>query len=474
MADIALSNPEAEKALLTQLIVKPSLVLDVAQQLNPGDIYSPAYQSIFRCLVELSTRGVHPDMVTITERLVADGACGTLSEARQRVMDVTGSTIYTMDINNCIATIRRYAVRRRGLEAAARIIGVCSDESLDEIDAIIDGIESEALSVAQDMGVGGGGVTLSDQWPLTLEWFERSGKEPRPAVSTGFSGLDKLLLGGLKPGNMVVLGARPAVGKTSLAINIADSAIRSGKRVYIAELEMTAHELAVKLGALRANVSAAKGIRGEAYSTSELARIKDAGGLYQTADGVVIDDRPGLTMATIRASARRAMKGVAPGEGLVIIDHIGLIRPAGTPGRQPRYVEVGYSSREIKVMAKELGVPVLVLSQLNRESAKDSRAPRMSDLRECGDIEQDADIVMLIDRLDADAEPMDNRPQPGTADVIVAKARLAETGVVTLAFDGEHGRFSEIFHHSAATSWDDDDYEDIDTSDPHWYEQFDD
>ena len=262
-------------------------------------------------------------------------------------------------------------------------------------------------------------------------------------VKTGFSKLDELI-GSFEPGQLIVLGARPAVGKSAFAINLATSIASVGTKVCLFSLEMTATEIGQRILA-SASAGASSGLT--------IGAIRD--GLIKEGDRALaenivasvsalpidIDDTPGTTVASIRAKARRMLRG--QGKGIIIVDYLQLVDDPKGSKFESRNVQIGKISRSLKILAKELNVPVIALSQLSRQvENRVGKVPQLSDLRDSGSIEQDADIVMFLDRSADDREAnMDGRPAKGIANVIVAKNRMGATGTVEFVFKPEYCRF---------------------------------
>lgn len=263
-------------------------------------------------------------------------------------------------------------------------------------------------------------------------------------VATGFSDLDKVLLG-MRPGSLNIVGARPGVGKTSFALSLALNAAKAGASVLFFSLEMSGSEIATRLLCAEARVSN-EDVRGGRISDDmwePLARASEA----LSALDFTVDDTAGTNVVEIRTKARRALHG--KGNGLVIVDYLQLINPVGRNRNDSVATAIGEISRSLKVLAKDLAVPVIALSQLNREVEKrPDKRPMLADLRDSGSIEQDADTVMFIDRSLTEDEANDerhDRPPLGTANIIVAKNRAGRSGVdVPLAFIASRTAFTNL------------------------------
>ena len=267
-------------------------------------------------------------------------------------------------------------------------------------------------------------------------------KSHMAGVPTGFKDVDDLFHG-FRAGDLVILAARPGVGKTSFALNLAVNAAKAGTSVAFFSLEMSAGQLVQRILCAEARVSLSK-IRGGFIAEGDWGAIADASNSLSKLD-LYIDDSPGLSILEARAKARRELRH-AQGNGLIIVDYLQLMQPPQTRRDGNRAVEVGEISRGLKVLAKEMGMPVIALSQLSRAvEMRGKKRPMLSDLRESGSIEQDADIVMFIDRsMDEMEAESDDRPDLGTAELIVAKHRNGPTRDIPLAFNAEYTRFMDL------------------------------
>jgi replicative DNA helicase len=260
-------------------------------------------------------------------------------------------------------------------------------------------------------------------------------------VPSGFKDVDDLFHG-FRGGDLIILAARPGVGKTSFALNLATNAAKAGASVAFFSLEMSAGQLVQRILCSEARVSLQK-IRGGFITDADWLEIADASNRLSKID-LCIDDSPGLSILEARAKARRELRA-ATGKGMIIVDYLQLMQPPQTRRDGNRAVEVGEISRGLKILAKEMDMPVIALSQLSRQiEMRGKKRPMLSDLRESGSIEQDADIVMFIDRsMDEIEAEQDDRPDMGTAQLIVAKHRNGPTRDITLAFNPEYTKFMD-------------------------------
>ena len=288
---------------------------------------------------------------------------------------------------------------------------------------------------------------INDAFEEITKLAER--KTHMAGVPTGFKDVDDLFHG-LRGGDLAILAARPGVGKTSFALNLAVNAASEGITVAFFSLEMSAGQLVQRILCTDARVNLSK-VRGGFISEGDWGAIADASNRLAKLN-LFIDDTPGLTILEARAKARRELRSVEPGRGLIIVDYLQLMQPQTARRDGNRAVEVGEISRGLKILAKEMDMPVLALSQLSRAvEMRGKKRPQLSDLRESGSIEQDADIVMFIDRsMDASEAEQDGRPALNTAELIVAKHRNGPTRDITLAFVPEYTRFMNYADESRA------------------------
>jgi replicative DNA helicase len=264
-------------------------------------------------------------------------------------------------------------------------------------------------------------------------------------VPTGFKDLDSLLAG-MRGGDLLILAARPGVGKTSLALNIAINAAKSGAAVAFFSLEMPSQQLVSRILAAEARIDSARMRTGRLNESDWHEIIRAMESLHRTTFS--IDDSPELSIMELRAKARRQLRNVEAGKGLIVVDYLQLMSPSRRGGERDRHLEVAEISRGLKILAKELEMPVLALSQLNRSvEARGNKRPQLSDLRESGSIEQDADVVMFIDRSLSDEEASQStRPDHGVANLIVGKNRNGPQRDIEMVFKNEYTSFHDMFH----------------------------
>jgi replicative DNA helicase len=430
-------NLEAERSVLGAILVHNDAFNLAAQVIDSGDFYRDAHRRIFDKMVLLNERNHAIDFVTLKEEL-----------ARAGDLDEVGGPAYVASLADGVprATnvefyakiVKEKAILRNLIFAANKILSNAYEADQDA-DLILDDAEREVFAVA-DNRLKAGFVAMRDlvkeNFPKIEQLFEQ--KRLITGVPTGFVDLDEMTRG-LQPGDLVIVAARPSMGKTSLVLNIAQHvAMEPDHTVGFFSLEMSKESLFLRMLTSEAQIDSHRLMSG-AIGQKDYGRISHA---LETLSAMklFIDDTASIGVLEMRAKARR-LKG-EHGLSLVIVDYIQLMTGRGR--FENRTLELGAISRSLKGLAKEINVPIVVLSQLSRapESRSDHR-PQLSDLRESGALEQDADLVVLIYRDDVyNKDP--NNPDAGTAELIVAKQRNGPTGVVRLAFLREQTRFANL------------------------------
>ena len=363
------------------------------------------------------------------------------------ILELMGNTMSLVNWQHHASIVRRDAMLREIIGATNQINALAYDAPQDTKE-VIERAESMLLSVTE-REVRSSYKTLSDFMVEAYNEAEAvaaaAGGEVHGAP-TGYPSLDRMLMG-LREGQLVVLGARPAVGKTSFALNLALNAAADGYTVGFFSLEMSGKEIAQRFICAQAMVSMSN-FRTGRISPQDWANINEATKELSKLD-ILIDDTPGTTVTEIRAKSRRMLHNKE--KAVIVLDYLQLVNPpAGKNYNGNRAVEVSEMSRGLKIMAKELGVPVIMLSQLNRSlEGRTGKRPQMSDLRESGSIEQDADIILLLDRSTTEDEAArEDRPDAGVTRVIVAKNRSGPVGDVDLMFLPASTKFYEIDEHA--------------------------
>ncbi|NQM29318.1 replicative DNA helicase [Streptococcus suis] len=429
---------QAEQSVLGSIFIKPEKMIEVAEYLKPDDFYRPAHKILFKAMVSLADRGEAIDIVTIKSSLESTDE-----------LSLVGGISYIAEIVNAVPTsshaehyakiVAKKAQLRSIIGNLSDSIGNAYDEDMD-IDEIIAKAEWSLIKVSQ-------ASNKSSFRPIHDVLLENHAKiEERSnntsqitGIETGFYDFDKLTTG-LHEDNLIVLAARPAMGKTALALNIAQNvATKSNKAVAVFSLEMGAESLVERMLSAEGTIINHH-IRTGNLTVNEWQRLIYAQGQLAEAP-IFIDDTAGVKITDIRARARR-LSQETDGLGLIVIDYLQLIQGSRSDNRQQEVSEI---SRQLKIIAKELKVPVIALSQLSRgvEQRNDKR-PIMSDLRESGSIEQDADIVAFLYRDAYYQDKKEGQPENDITELIIRKNRHGNLGTVKLYFHKEYTKFSSV------------------------------
>jgi replicative DNA helicase len=430
---------QAEQSVLGGMLLSKDAIADVVEVLRGTDFYRPAHQIVYDTILDLYGRGEPADPVTVSAELTRAGQLARV-----------GGTPYLHTLISSVPTaanagfyaeiVAERSTLRRLVEAGTRIVqlgyGAAGGQGGD-VDEVVDRAQAEIYDVT-DRRTSEDYVRLEQLLQGTMDEIDAISSRGGAGVGvpTGFSELDQIT-NGLHPGQMIIIAARPAIGKSTLALDFARScSIKNGLTSAIFSLEMSKSEITMRLLSAEAKVALGH-MRSGNMSDDDWARL--ARRMGEVADApLYIDDSPNLTMMEIRAKARRLKQ--RHDLRLIIIDYLQLM----TSGKrvESRQVEVSEFSRSLKLLAKELDVPVVALSQLNRgPEQRTDKKPMLSDLRESGSLEQDADMVVLLHREDAYER---ESPRAGEADLILAKHRNGPTSTVTVAFQGHYSRFVDM------------------------------
>lgn len=430
----------AEQSVLGGMMLSTDAIGEVTEAMDVGDFYRPAHAAIYQAILGLYGKGDPTDPVAVSTELERRGELARTGGAPYlhtliATVPTAANAAYYAEI-----VAEKAKLRRLG-EAGARItqLGYAGVQGADEIAEILDQAQA-ALDTAVDDRVATSSYTLfADLRASQLSALDdlQAGRV-EPGLPTGFLDLDAIT-GGWKPGQLIVIAGRPGLGKSTLAVDMARTAsVRNGKTAAIFSLEMSEAELWNRIIAAEARVRLHDMHTPGALTPADYDRIIDAHDRIEAGGPLIIDDTSTLTVTQIRAKARRIK--AKHGLDLIVVDYLQLM----TSGRRAenRQVEVSEFSRQLKILAKELEVPVLALSQLNRgpEQRQDKR-PMLSDLRESGALEQDSDVVLLVHRPEVYE---DDSPRAGEADLIVAKHRGGPTATVTVAQQLHYSRFADL------------------------------
>ena len=429
-------NIEVEQSILSAILIENNTLPEVLEVVSEKDFYRESHRKIFAAMVDLFERNEPADLITITNilkeqgRLESVGGASYLAELVDTVPMATNAAHYAK-------IVREKATLRQLIERAASITTRCFEDRGD-VEEVLDFAERSIFDISENK-VRPAFHSLADILNDTYKAVEDAvgNKILVTGVPTGYHMLDEKT-SGLQPSDLIVIAGRPSMGKTALALNIAQNAsTQTGITVGIFSLEMSKEQLSLRMLSSEARIDSSR-MRGGFLSESDLARINRAAGtLYDLP--IYIDDSPAISALEIRAKARR-MK-MEKGLGLVIVDYLQLMR--GRASAERRDLEISEISRSLKALAKEINIPVVALSQLNRKvEERSNKRPVLSDLRESGAIEQDADVIIFIYR-----DEVYNKKEgeaDRTSEIDVAKQRNGPTGTVKLTFLDYCTRFEDM------------------------------
>src|SRR6266852_3658351 len=432
---------EAEQGVLGSMLISPrDAIAECVEKINEEYFYVPAHQTIYNVLVDLWNAGQAIDLITFTQVL----RDRTLLESVGGAAAVTSLFTFVPTAANVgyyLEIVRDKYILREIIAASTESVRRAYEEQ-DEVNNLLDEVEQRIFAVGEDR-FKGQMLSMKEQVMSTLESIEKlfENKGAITGVSTGFRDLDKLT-SGLHSSEMIVIAARPSMGKTALAMNIAEhAAIQLKLPVAIFSLEMSAQQLVQRMLCSRARVNLAK-TRDGFLSEADFPKLTNAASKLAEAK-IFIDDSAGLSILELRAKARRlkAQQDVQ----LIVVDYLQLLRSTSRRAKDNRQLEISEISAGLKGLAKELKIPVIVVAQLNRQPEQRSGGkPRLSDLRESGSIEQDADLVGLLVRPEIYEEDEEARAEKsGEAELIIAKQRNGPVGEIPLTFLKEFTRFED-------------------------------
>ena len=427
-------NLEAEESLLGAMLLSRDATAVAIERCSATDFYRPSHGQIFAAVTALYGQGEPADAVTVSEQLRRTGVLDDIGGTAALVA-LQSNTPAISSAGRYARIVEEHALLRRLIGVSHQIAEIAYEVPTDVTEAV-DRAESMVFEVAQRRttdSVAPLQELLSQSLDRLEELYGRG--EAITGVPTGFTDLDEQLAG-LQPSNLIVVGARPSMGKTAFALGLAAHAAVMNVPVLFFSLEMSHLEIAQRVLCAEARVDAAR-MRNGRLLEGDWPKISNAIGRIGNAP-LHIDDNPNVTVMDIRARARR-MKA-REGLGLVVVDYLQLM--SGRTRAENRQVEISEISRGLKILARELEIPVIALSQLSRGlEARSDKRPMLADLRESGAIEQDADVVMFIYRDDVYNPDSADR---GTAEIQIAKHRNGPTGVVELAFVGTYARFANM------------------------------
>ena len=430
-------NIEAEQSVLGSILMDKDAIIKVADILKPEDFYREDHGTIYACILKLFEKRKPIDMVTLTDELEKEKKLKSIGGASY-ITTLVNSVPTAAHVTTYASMVHQKATLRRLISAAGNIAELGFQEAMD-LDTILDKAESTLFNVSQNY-VKSYFTPIKDILEQSFDRIDKLHKEKGSirGVATGFHDLDNILAG-LQPSDLVILASRPSIGKSSLALNIADHVACEGKLpVGIFSLEMSKEQIIDRLLCLRGAVDSWK-LRTGNLEDEDFGKLNYAMGMLSEAP-IFIDDAPFLNVMELRTKARRLQ--MEHGLNLIVLDYLQLMTGVNSKGPENRVQEVSEISRSLKALARELNVPVLALSQLSRAvEHRPDRRPVLADLRESGSIEQDADVVMFIYREDYYDKETEKK---NIAEILIRKHRNGPTGDVQLFFKQEFMKFGTI------------------------------
>ncbi len=428
-------SPEAEQSILGSVFFGVDNLAQALETLTPECFYLPQNRAIYEIMSEMFLESKPIDIVTVLEA-VREASIFENDEDAKLYLATLAQTVPTVsNLASYIEIVRNHYYSRRLLETAGEIITDTQNSSA-SAEELIDMAEQKIYDIRHGKMVN----SLTKAGDMILKTYDMlqklssENKENYQGISTGFKSLDKLI-GGLNRSDLILIAARPAMGKTSFAMNIAMNAAKSGKTVAVFSLEMSCEQLAMRLIASEGLLDGTK-LRDGELSPRDWSKVQNAANVIAESP-LYIDDTSAVTVGQIKAKLRRMRK-----LDLVVIDYLQLLSSSGR--HENRVQEVSAMTRALKIMARELDVPVVVLSQLSRgpeTRSLENRRPQLSDLRESGSIEQDADVVLFLYR---EAYYIKETQEHNVAECIVGKNRHGATGTAKLGWNDQQTRFSEM------------------------------
>lgn len=428
---------ESEMALLGAMMLRPDSINEIVDTISPETFYSERHKKIYETILELFSKSIPIDLVSLASRL-----------KEKKTLDQVGGKSYLSELVEAVpsaANITHYAdivskksIARNLIRASEDISALGYNEEY-ELEHILDEAEKRIFGITNASNKKSFiqlKDTLHDAWER-IDKLHKSKEELR-GIPTGFVGLDNKLAG-FQPADLIILAARPSMGKTSLALDIARKvSVKDSIPTLIFSLEMSAQQLIDRMLAAEAQVDAWKLRTGKLSNEDDFDRIRDSLDTLNNAP-IFVDDKPANNIISMRSTARRIKS--EKGLGLIIVDYLQLMAPTQSRNSDNVVQQVTEISRSLKQLARELDVPVIALSQLSRAVEQRGGKPRLSDLRDSGSIEQDADVVMFIHR---DDKMNENSDKPNIAEILIEKHRNGPTGRIELYFDDKKSSFVDV------------------------------
>jgi replicative DNA helicase len=429
---------EAEQAVLGGLLMDPAAWDGVADIVRESDFYRHDHRLIFAAIGSLAGNGKPTDAVTVSEHLERTGSLEAAGGIAY-LGTVARETPTAANVRSYAEIVRERSLLRQLITAGSEIAAAVFNNDGQTARELVDQAEQKVFQIAEGSTRGGGAVSVRALLPHVIDQIDEAHSNPDKlrGLPSGFTDFDKKT-GGLRPGDLVIVAGRPSMGKTTLAVNMAEyAAVHHEPRTPVAifSMEMPSEQLITRMLSSIGGVPLGN-LRSGRLSDDDWVRITSATAQLQESK-IFIDETPALTPTELRARARRVKR--EHGLGLVVVDYLQLMQVPGT--KENRATEIGEISRGLKILAKELAVPVIALSQLNRAvEQRENKRPVMSDLRESGSLEQDADMILLIYR--EEVYDKENTAKKGIAEIDLAKHRNGEIGTFTLTFQGQFTRFA--------------------------------
>ena len=433
---------DAEQAVLGSILIDPSCINEVITLVKEEYFYLPGHRAIYHTLLSMTNDNLRIDFVTLLDRLKKEDLYEKAG-GKNYITDIVQSVPSSANVLTYVAIVReRYYAR--ALIVASRQIITDATENIMDAGKLLETAEQRIYEIREGRSFSGlehiKSVIENETYDRIIKMTNPETKKEYMGIPTGIGGLDKMITG-LNKSDLIILGARPGMGKTSFALNIVRNvAVDSGRRVAVFSLEMSRDQLAQRLLSSEAAIPSEK-LRTGDLTKAEITNLTKAGTHLSEAE-IYLDETPSITVPEMKAKLRR-MGNI----DLVVVDYLGLMHSARRIDN--RVQEISEITRGLKIMAKELMVPIIVCAQLSRgtESRGQSHRPGLSDLRDSGSIEQDADIVLFLYRekyYDSEKKDSEEKGDPNKAECIVAKNRHGEIGTVDLHWDGRYTRFTSV------------------------------
>lgn len=439
------SSEEGERIILGAILLDNALIAQVIEQLKTEDFYSPRHRRIFEAMIALFEAARVIDPILIGEELKKEGLLESIGGIAT-ITNLTYGLPHFSDLRDYIKVVKDKSILRNLIRVCNEVTSEALSEE-DDAENILDNAERRIFALADEKTRQGFSAfaPIADEVFRKVEEYANRETHALTGLATGFRDLDQLT-SGLQPNDLIIVAARPSMGKTALCLNIAQNSATQEKAVVaVFSLEMSKEQLVMRMLSSEARIDAQR-FRTGYLSREDWGRL--AGAIQKLSDTkLFIDDSPGISVLQMRAKARR-LKAEQKALDLIVVDYLQLMQ--GSKRTESRQQEVSQISRELKALAKELNVPVVALSQLSRApEARNPPRPIMSDLRESGSIEQDADVVAFLYREDYYAKSADDIPEEkrGLAELIIAKQRNGPTDTIKLVFTKQFTRFDDAYTH---------------------------